>query len=324
MHFRQGLEHKAAEHGVGKFHVHLFAAVVEAGRRRAIGRGGAVGADKIQQLMDADVFHGRTAHDRVDRAGGNALAQTDGEFLFRELAGFKILFQNGVVAFGHFFHQAAAHLFRFALQVRRQIIDFGFAAVIQHRDLFHAEQIDDGIKTFRLVHRKLHRHHAVAVRFLGALERRVKIRVFPIFAVDEKHSRRFVAFAYFPGRFRADFNAGVGIQQNDCQVGYTHAAQHFTQKVGPSGQIQNVHFIFLPIQRQQRGADGHFAFDFIAAIVRGGGPFVDTAKTGRGAGGKEHGFRQRGLACGLMGDQTDITNIGGTKIFHGHPPVVHA
>ena len=280
--------------------------------------GGQIVHHVVEQRRHADVGRGgHAAHRRHD-----ALAHADGEaaqdVLARELALFKILFHELLVALGG----SLGQLFIQRLRLRGEIagdVDLLFALAVKQLAR-HMHDIDIALERAALDDGQLNGHDGRAELLVDGGHDLFKVRVLAVELVDDHHAGLALLLAHGHGLFRTDNGAGNRANDDQRTVRKLHRRRHFAVKVEKARRIDHVDFGPLPFQRRQRQVDGDVPFDLLGIKVGGRGAVLDLAQALQQAGVEQHSFRQRGLALTAMAEYADVADVLCGIHFHSGTP----
>ena len=140
--------------------------------------------------------------------------------------------------------------------------------------------------------------------------------VFPIHFVDNNDARQIALFGFSPDNFGANFDAGDGLNQDDCPFGHGQCGVHFTDEVSITGRIHHIHFGIFPLDGGQGCGDGTAAVDFFFFKIHSGCTALYVSHAGGDPGVEEHALYEGCFTCPVVGDKGNVADLSSLVLFH--------
>ena len=182
------------------------------------------------------------------------------------------------------------------------------------------DQVHDALELVRLTDRQLDRHRVGAEPVVAGAQRAGEVGVLLVHHVHDHQRRRLLLLQDLPHHFGADLGARVRAQHEDRGVRGRQRAVDVADEVGKAGRVQEVDLVAGPFELGQPEADRDLALDLVLRIVEQGVAVRDPAETRGRLGGEQHGFGEAGLAHAVVGNESNVTNVGGREFLHRPPP----
>ena len=182
------------------------------------------------------------------------------------------------------------------------------------------QEIDETAEVLLLTDRELHGNHAFAESGAEAIDRPVKIGVFPTHAVDEDHPGDAGVAGESPAVFRADFDGGCGIRHDQRGFGHAYGRLDLADKIRIPGRINQVDLRITPFERCHRRGDRHSALDLILVIVTDSISIFRLTHASGCVGGEEHCLNKGRFSGTAVTDHSHIADVFRGILFQGKTP----
>ena len=107
----------------------------------------------------------------------------------------------------------------------------------------------------------------------------MEVGILFVHLVDEHDASLRAGFARIPNFFHTYFGAGVGSSYQNSAVDNSEGAEALGHEVEESWGVDNVYFIFFPLDRNYGGKYTHSAFDFVGIEVGDGVAVFDLSES---------------------------------------------
>src|SRR5260370_1095557 len=136
--------------------------------------------------------------------------------------------------------------------------------------------------------------------------------------VDDDDAGLVGAIAVLPSDLCADGQVATWTDHHDRSFSHPEATEHLACEVEESRSIEDVDLEAAVLGEARAQVDRDLAPLFFGVEVQGRGLLVGRAKARYGAGGEQHGLRQRGLAVMRVTEQDDVPDFF-RRVISGHP-----
>ncbi len=164
----------------------------------------------------------------------------------------------------------------------------------------------------------MERGDLVAERRPQGVEGGGRVGVLAIALVDDEERGRAGPAAQPDGRLEACLDAGRSVHDEERGVGGMEALDHLGHEVGVAGRVDDRDPMALVVERRDREAERLLALLLLGLEVEVGGPVVDPAEPGNGAGSKEDLLGKRRLARAGVTGEHDAPEVGEVDALHRH------
>ncbi len=272
-----------------------------------IRRGGHESDDRVQQLLHALVFIGRTACDRHEFVGNGRLADGGDDLFPGQLLAVQVFFHHRVVLLGNRFQQLGTVLFGDFFHIVRDFLDAHILAHFIVIDIrFHVDEVDDAPERVFLADRQLDGHGVGLEPVLHHLHGIEKVGAHNVHLVDIRHARDAELLRLAPHGLGLRLDAAFRGKDRDVAVQHAQGALHFHREVHVAGGVDNIDAVVLPEAGGGGGSDGDAALLLFRHPVHGGVAVMDLAHFMIDSGIIQDTLRRRCLTGIDMGRNADI------------------
>ena len=197
-------------------------------------------------------------------------------FVKRQVAFSKILFNQLVVGFGGGFYQRHPGFGGRLFQLGRQVGAVFPGAIIR----LHRQQVNDAAEVGFGADRHHHRNKFIFREAVAqALQRAFVVGVLAVQLVNRDDDRLLVDLGVLPGQLGANLDARDRVHHHQHRVGHANGALHFALEVAVTRRIKNVDLMIFELDRNQRGREGQTAVAFFLVPVGDGTFFFNAPKS---------------------------------------------
>ena len=247
--------------------------------------------------------------------------QRRNQVFFRDGSLFEKFFQQGVIAFGHQFHQFFVLGLGFVFHVGGNLDFFSLAVAAQFVAVgLQRDQIDYAAEVFLFADGQLERNHRPAEGIGEGFQNALGVGAVAIHAAGHDQARRLIFLTVVPNTLGDDFDAGHAIDDDDRGIHHRQHQLGFVDEHVEAGRIHDIDFRFAPLHVGQAGGDRHLAGDFFLVVIGGGGAVVHAAQALVRARRVQHGGNQGGLACVSVSDDRNVADVRAFVNLHGFAP----
>ena len=137
----------------------------------------------------------------------------------------------------------------------------------------------------------------------------LKVGVLAVHLVDEDNAGCGPLIQEGPRVLGSDLYAGWRRHEHNSPVGNPQAGNHLTTEVRVARSVDHVDLVVAPDAGHERQLCAAASLDLLRLIVGSGVAILDPAHAGCGAGGKEQGLRERGLAGTTVREEYDVSQL---------------
>ena len=251
----------------------------------------------------------------------DGVVQRRDQVFFRDGSLFEKFFQQGVIAFGHQFHQFFVLGLGFVFHVGGNLDFFSLAVAAQFVGVgLQRHQIDHAAEVFLFADGQFEWNHGSAEGIGQRFQNAFGVGAIAIHAAGHDQARRLIFLAVVPHPLGDDFHAGHAIHDDDRRIHHRQHQLGFVDEHVEAGRIHDIDLRFAPLHVGQAGGNRHLAGDFFLVVIGGRGAVVHAAQALVGARRVQHGGNQRGLACVSVPNHRNIPDIRAFVNLHGFAP----
>ena len=165
----------------------------------------------------------------------------------------KELLHQTFIIFGRSFYQRLVHLLGAVTLFGRNFLYRRFSPVGRPRELFHQDDINQGVEVWSRTDGILHRHHLWTIDVLQVFDDSFIVAVFTIQLVDQKNDRLAQLLRIAKVILRSHFMSKAAIDEQHRRVGHVQRRHGCTDKIIRTRAVDDVEFFALPFHMKSRG-----------------------------------------------------------------------
>ena len=305
------LEHQAGKGFLvvaGAFDEMFFVAGLMAGHDGDVHGRGQVVHHGVQQGLHAHVAESGTAEHGHDVAGDGGLADAGNDLVAGQVFAAQVLFQQGLIFFGHGFDEFVALFLEEVLQFGGHgfVSELGALGALVEAVGLAFDEVHDAFKFVFGADGQLQGHGLGAQAFVDHAHAAEEVGADAVHLVHEADAGHVVAVGLAPHGLGLGLDAGHGVEHAHGTVQHAQGTFHFDGEVHVAGGVDDVDAAVLPEAGGGGGGDGDAALLFLFHPVHGGLTVVGFADLVGNTGVEKDAFGGGGFAGVNMGHDADI------------------
>ena len=263
--------------------------------------------DVVEQCVNTLAFDTGSASHRNDRTVLNIGADCRTDFCLRKRLAGEVTVHEFLRCLGDRLHQRIAVLREIILQIVRYRAFICFLSFIAEALLL--DDIDISDKLAVLPDRQIERRDFLAIVCDQILDHLMIGHVVDIHIRDPEHSGDIEFLAQIPGLLCSYLHAVLPGDHDHGGVRHTQGLLHLSDEVKISGSVENIDFVFIPLERKDRCIDGNSPLLFQLVKIRDGVAVCDLPHSGCDTRQITHCFGESGFSCTAVAEQDNVSDL---------------